>query len=168
MGRWFFVARSLALTAGRRMRGCVPAMTAMTATRRRQTCGISSLAGLPCGLVQVLCGAPARSSGSRRAGVAHCAGVSPRHVEHAAGGGDQARRPSLEGPSLSERKRLPGALQSRAGCRLRRRCTDRTVWRPQSNLATMLCFRGVAQSGSAPALGAGGREFESHHPDQSF
>ena len=27
--------------------------------------------------------------------------------------------------------------------------------------------RGVAQSGSAPALGAGCREFESLHPDQS-
>lgn len=27
-------------------------------------------------------------------------------------------------------------------------------------------FRGVAQSGSAPALGAGCREFESLHPDQ--
>jgi hypothetical protein len=26
--------------------------------------------------------------------------------------------------------------------------------------------RGVAQSGSAPALGAGGREFESRRPDQ--
>ena len=26
--------------------------------------------------------------------------------------------------------------------------------------------QGVAQPGSAPALGAGGREFESHHPDQ--
>ena len=28
--------------------------------------------------------------------------------------------------------------------------------------------RGVAQSGSAPALGAEGREFESIHPDQNF
>ena len=30
---------------------------------------------------------------------------------------------------------------------------------------TKVC-RGVAQSGSAPALGAGGREFESRRPDQ--
>ena len=29
-------------------------------------------------------------------------------------------------------------------------------------------FRGIAQSGSAPALGAGCREFESLYPDQSF
>jgi hypothetical protein len=28
--------------------------------------------------------------------------------------------------------------------------------------------RGVAQPGSAPALGAGGREFESRRPDQFF
>ena len=28
------------------------------------------------------------------------------------------------------------------------------------------CSRGVAQPGSAPALGAGGREFESRRPDQ--
>ena len=28
--------------------------------------------------------------------------------------------------------------------------------------------QGVAQPGSAPALGAGGREFESHHPDQKI
>ena len=35
------------------------------------------------------------------------------------------------------------------GCRLRRAC------------------RGVAQSGSAPVLGTGGREFESRRPDQS-
>ncbi len=27
-------------------------------------------------------------------------------------------------------------------------------------------FRGVAQPGSVPAWGAGGREFESHRPDQ--
>ena len=29
-------------------------------------------------------------------------------------------------------------------------------------------YRGIAQSGSAPALGAGCREFESLYPDQSF
>ena len=29
----------------------------------------------------------------------------------------------------------------------------------------LLNFRDVAQSGSVPAWGAGGREFESHHPD---
>ena len=29
------------------------------------------------------------------------------------------------------------------------------------------CCRGVAQSGSAPAWGAGGRWFESNHPDHS-
>jgi hypothetical protein len=28
-------------------------------------------------------------------------------------------------------------------------------------------FRGVAQPGSVPAWGAGGREFESHRPDQA-
>ena len=28
-------------------------------------------------------------------------------------------------------------------------------------------LRGVAQSGSAPALGAGSRRFKSSHPDQS-
>ena len=31
----------------------------------------------------------------------------------------------------------------------------------------MLDVRGVAQPGSASALGAEGREFESHRPDQS-
>ncbi|MEY3755527.1 MAG: hypothetical protein RLY27_2147, partial [Pseudomonadota bacterium] len=31
---------------------------------------------------------------------------------------------------------------------------------------TLLIFRGVAQPGSASALGAEGREFESHRPDQ--
>jgi hypothetical protein len=30
----------------------------------------------------------------------------------------------------------------------------------------VMVFRGVAQPGSAPALGAGCREFESLHPDQ--
>ena len=32
----------------------------------------------------------------------------------------------------------------------------------------MLALRGVAQPGSAPALGAGCREFESLHADQNF
>ena len=31
-----------------------------------------------------------------------------------------------------------------------------------------LLYRGIAQSGSAPALGAGCREFESLYPDQFF
>ena len=31
-----------------------------------------------------------------------------------------------------------------------------------------MIFRGIAQSGSAPALGAGCREFESLYPDQFF
>ena len=31
---------------------------------------------------------------------------------------------------------------------------------------SIFCYRGIAQSGSAPALGAGCREFESLHPDQ--
>src|SRR5262245_14890776 len=35
-------------------------------------------------------------------------------------------------------------------------------------MATAGFIQGVAQPGSAPALGAGGREFESHHPDQRF
>ena len=30
----------------------------------------------------------------------------------------------------------------------------------------IFCYRGIAQSGSAPALGAGCREFESLYPDQ--
>ena len=30
---------------------------------------------------------------------------------------------------------------------------------------SIFCYRGIAQSGSAPALGAGCREFESLHPD---
>lgn len=31
--------------------------------------------------------------------------------------------------------------------------------------SSSLCSRGVAQPGSAPGLGPGGREFESHRPD---
>ena len=38
-------------------------------------------------------------------------------------------------------------------------CALRLFW-----LSAAQC-RGVAQSGSAPALGAGGREFESRRPD---
>ena len=34
--------------------------------------------------------------------------------------------------------------------------------------AQVLHSRGVAQPGSAPALGAGGRRFKSYRPDQSF
>ena len=30
---------------------------------------------------------------------------------------------------------------------------------------SIFCYRGIAQSGSAPALGAGCREFESLYPD---
>lgn len=33
---------------------------------------------------------------------------------------------------------------------------------------SLLNDRGVAQSGSVSALGAGGRWFESNHPDHSF
>ncbi len=35
-------------------------------------------------------------------------------------------------------------------------------------LIVMLKCRGIAQSGSAPALGAGCREFESLYPDQFY
>ena len=37
-----------------------------------------------------------------------------------------------------------------------------------ANVPLHLSIRDVAQSGSAPALGAGGREFKSPHPDQFF
>ena len=36
------------------------------------------------------------------------------------------------------------------------------------NVPLHLSIRDVAQSGSAPALGAGGREFKSPHPDQRW
>ena len=40
---------------------------------------------------------------------------------------------------------------------------------PQSGLKYLnTSCRGVAQPGSAPALGAGGRRFKSYRPDQSF
>jgi hypothetical protein len=35
-------------------------------------------------------------------------------------------------------------------------------------VSMMLGLRGIAQSGSAPALGAGCREFESLYPDQIY
>ena len=36
-----------------------------------------------------------------------------------------------------------------------------------SSEISIFCYRGIAQSGSAPALGAGCREFESLYPDHS-
>ena len=43
----------------------------------------------------------------------------------------------------------------------------KTLDRHITGMKDVLFRRGVAQSGSAPALGAGCREFESLHPDHS-
>ena len=42
---------------------------------------------------------------------------------------------------------------------------DNPVWLPNFGSGELF-IRGIAQSGSAPALGAGCREFESLYPDQ--
>jgi hypothetical protein len=43
---------------------------------------------------------------------------------------------------------------------------EKSLHTDASYVIKITLHRGVAQSGSAPALGAGGRRFESSHPDQ--
>ena len=54
----------------------------------------------------------------------------------------------------------------RLGDLKRTRYTVSGMQRSQGNLVAYI--RGVAQFGSAPALGAGGRRFKSGHPDSEF
>ena len=62
----------------------------------------------------------------------------------------QAGHPAAAGKQVTDKKRLQDGVDSKRGY-------------PYS---CGLCRRGVAQPGSAPDLGSGGREFESRRPDQ--
>ena len=65
---------------------------------------------------------------------------------------------------LTERARMDGWTEVRLSVYLSIRLSVH-IDKPTAARVSQLC-RGVAQPGSAPALGAGCREFESLHPDQ--